>query len=342
MQSDNKRITFLDITKCFAIFCVILDHVIQQTFPGDPYHDSWLFQFIYSFHMPLFMVVSGYFMEKAFAMSPLYFLKRRSIQLLLPTLTFSILFILFHNIIYTRFTDKDSINFFAYLSGGWMWFLKYLFICAVIAYASKKIFRNDILAASLPTILLIILTRTTIFRLLPFLWLGYFLHKYNDRLFRRPLVPLIGSLIFFIFFLIFWKGDYDAAYRIIFFKDAVRFDMQNFIITLIRLGVGAAGSIFFIALFKILLERIKGGKLLQLCSETGRNTLGIYCIQIYLLEFGLEHIAFRFNFPGAVVAQLVYAIIVLILCDALVRLVNKNKWTALFMLGRWTHKSQTN
>lgn len=223
-----------------------------------------------------------------------------------------------------------------------MWFLKYLFICAVIAYASKKIFRNDILAASLPTILLIILTRTTIFRLLPFLWLGYFLHKYNDRLFRRPLVPLIGSLIFFIFFLIFWKGDYDAAYRIIFFKDAVRFDMQNFIITLIRLGVGAAGSIFFIALFKILLERIKGGKLLQLCSETGRNTLGIYCIQIYLLEFGLEHIAFRFNFPGAVVAQLVYAIIVLILCDALVRLVNKNKWTALFMLGRWTHKSQTN
>ena len=271
MQSDSKRIAFLDITKCFAIFCVILGHVIQQTFPGDPYHDSWLFQFIYSFHMPLFMVVSGYFMEKAFAMSPLYFLKRRSIQLLLPTLTFSILFILFHNIIYTRFTDKDSINFFAYLSGGWMWFLKYLFICAVIAYASKKIFRNDILAASLPTILLIILTRTTIFRLLPFLWLGYFLHKYNDRLFRRPLVPLIGSLIFFIFFLIFWKGDYDAAYRIIFFKDAVRFDMQNFIITLIRLGVGAAGSIFFIALFKILLERIKGGKLLQLCSEAART-----------------------------------------------------------------------
>lgn len=103
-------------------------------------------------------------------------------------------------------------------------------------------------------------------------------------------------------------------------------------------GSRAAGSIFFIALFKILLERIKGGKLLQLCCETGRNTLGIYCIQIYLLEFGLEHIAFRFNFPGAVVAQLVYAIIVLILCDALVRLVNKNKWTALFMLGRWTHK----
>ena len=154
-----------------------------------------------------------------------------------------------------------------------MWFLKYLFICAVIAYASKKIFRNDILAASLPTILLIILTRTTIFRLLPFLWLGYFLHKYNDRLFRRPLVPLIGSLIFFIFFLIFWKGDYDAAYRIIFFKDAVRFDMQNFIITLIRLGVGAAGSIFFIALFKILLERIKGGKLCLLYTSDAADEL---------------------------------------------------------------------
>ncbi len=333
MKSDSNRIVFLDITKCFAIFCVILGHVIQQTFPGDPYHDSLLFQFIYSFHMPLFMVVSGYFMGKAFAISPLQFLKKRSVQLLLPVLTFSVLFILFHNTIYTHLTGKESINFFTYLSGGWMWFLKYLFICSVIAYASKKIFRNDALAALLPTILLILLTRTTIFRLLPFLWLGYFLHKYNDRLFKRPSVTLINSLICFVFFLIFWKGDYDAAHRIIFFKEAVSFDVHNFIITLIRLGVGASGSIFFIALFKILMERVKDGKLWQVCCETGRNTLGIYCVQIYLLEFGLDHIPVVFNFPGAVFAQLIYAVIVLVLCDLLVRLIKKNKWTALFMLG---------
>ena len=182
--------------------------------------------------------------------------------------------------------------------------------------------------------LLILLTRTTIFRLLPFLWLGYFLHKYNDRLFKRPSVTLVCSLICFAFFLIFWKGDYDAAHRIVFFKEAVRFDVHNFIITLIRLGVGASGSIFFIALFKILMERVKDGRLWQICCDTGRNTLGIYCVQIYLLEFGLDHIPVVFNFPGAVFAQLIYAVIVLVLCDLLVRLIKKNKWTALFMLGR--------
>ena len=116
--------------------------------------------------------------------------------------------------------------------------------------------------------------------------------------------------------------------------------MHNFVITLIRLGVGIAGSIFFIALFKTLLERIKGGKLLHLYCETGRNTLGIYCMQIYILEFGLDHIPLKFNFYEAVFAQLIYAVIILALCDMLVRLINKNKWTALFMLGRWTYKNR--
>lgn len=333
IQVKPSRILFLDLTKFFAIFCVILGHVIQQTFPGDPYHDSLIFQFIYSFHMPLFMMVSGYFIGKTFTMSPLSFLKKRSIQLLLPVLTFSVLFVIFHNTIYTQLTGKEAINFFGYLTGGWMWFLKYLFICSVVVYVSKKIFRNDAWAAILPTLLLISLTRATIFRLLPFLWAGYFLNKYKDKIFKHQQIILWGSFFLFLFFLYFWKGDYDASYRFIYLKDPIRIDIQNFLITIIRLGVGFSGSIFFITLFKYFTENIRPGKLLSTCCETGRNTLGIYCLQIYILEFGLDHLPIKLSFPGAIILQLIAALIILIICDCLVRIIKKNKWTALFLLG---------
>lgn len=337
-MNDNKtntetRIAFLDLTKFFAIFCVILGHVIQQTFPGNPYHDSLLFQFIYSFHMPLFMMVSGYFIGKTFTMSPIRFLKKRSIQLLLPVLTFSVLFVLFYNTVYIRLTDKAPIDFLNYLTGGWMWFLKYLFVCSVVVYASKKMFRNDAWAAIFPTLLLISLTRTTIFRLLPFLWAGYFLNKYKNVIFKHRQRILWGSLFLFLFFLFFWKGDYDASYRFIYLKAPIRFDMHNFLITIIRLGVGLSGSIFFITLFNVLTDRVKPGKLLTACCETGRNTLGIYCLQIYILEFGLDHLPVKLNFPGAIFIQLIAAFVILVICDRLVRIIKKNKWAALLLLG---------
>ena len=63
--SSGKRIAYIDITKAFAIFTVVLGHVLQWTTAGDPYHCSAPFIFIYSFHMPLFMLLSGYFIFAA-------------------------------------------------------------------------------------------------------------------------------------------------------------------------------------------------------------------------------------------------------------------------------------
>ncbi|ROT03695.1 hypothetical protein ED388_12660 [Muribaculaceae bacterium Isolate-007 (NCI)] len=47
---------YIDCLKGFAIFLVVLGHVVQN------YNlmDSWIFRIIYSFHMPLFMFMSGY------------------------------------------------------------------------------------------------------------------------------------------------------------------------------------------------------------------------------------------------------------------------------------------
>lgn len=60
MQSN--RSVFWDIVKGVAILLVVIGHQIQgscgntEVFAEDP-----IFKFIYGFHMPLFMLISGYF-----------------------------------------------------------------------------------------------------------------------------------------------------------------------------------------------------------------------------------------------------------------------------------------
>ncbi len=61
-----KRDVLPDVLKGFGIFLVVLGHCIQGSYNGadldsSAYFDDALYQFIYSFHMPLFMVISGYY-----------------------------------------------------------------------------------------------------------------------------------------------------------------------------------------------------------------------------------------------------------------------------------------
>lgn len=63
--TKTDRVLYLDLLKCFAIFLVIWGHSIQY-FKSTAYFDEPIYRIIYSFHMPLFMALSGYFSEKDF------------------------------------------------------------------------------------------------------------------------------------------------------------------------------------------------------------------------------------------------------------------------------------
>lgn len=339
----TTRLPYLDITKCFAIFCVVLGHVFQWTFPTDPYHDSMTFQFIYSFHMPLFMMLSGCFLGKLFKLSPIQFLKKRAIQLLLPVATFSCLYVGLYDL--ASILDKQilPISLFSYLGGSWMWFLKYLFIDTVIAYFSIRLLRKEWLAALLPPLLLFCLTRNTMFRLLPYLWTGYFIYQYRNAIERHIKTVLAFNIVLFTVFLYFWKGDYDAAYRFIFFKPTVYFDLSNFWAAFVRLGVGMTGSLTFIYLFKWIYQQLPSNVFTEKCAKTGQQTFGIYCLQIYILEEMLTHlIPCTFRFYGDVVARCSIAFIVLTICSLCVTLLDKNRFTALFFLGKYRKKADRN
>ena len=53
-----KRYDFIDYAKGLAIMLVVIGHLLQYNFSGTS--SKGLFDLIYSFHMPLFMFLSGY------------------------------------------------------------------------------------------------------------------------------------------------------------------------------------------------------------------------------------------------------------------------------------------
>ncbi len=60
MNELKIRDSYWDVVKGVLILLVILGHVIQYGVGGDFWHHL-VFRSIYTFHMPLFMLVSGYF-----------------------------------------------------------------------------------------------------------------------------------------------------------------------------------------------------------------------------------------------------------------------------------------
>lgn len=336
-RQKTARIVWIDYLKAFAIFLVILGHSIQNI--STCVELGRVYSFIYSFHMPLFMTISGFFLGKMLHDSPAHFLLKRARQLLLPVLSFSVL--AFAVSWMTPFDMTMGLGFMDYLFGGDMWFLKYLFACSVIAYVSKAVFRSTCFSAILLPALLVTLSRVGIFRLLPFLWLGHYIHRYSESMERktRQLLPI--CMLSFAVMLFFWQMEYDAPnFRIASFKEGFTFSLSSLAVILYRFAIGAVGSLTFILLFCKFGKCLEVGKgmresLSRFLLVSGRRTLGIYCLQIYLLEHLAENITLPVLCDTCNVI-LVFAVAVLefVVCSIIVGLLERNRYTRLLFLGQ--------
>lgn len=78
------RNTYIDKIRGFAIILVVLGHAIQYTYAD--FDSNYLFTLIYSFHMPLFMFISGYVTYKENRELDKEWMRRRYESLLIPFL----------------------------------------------------------------------------------------------------------------------------------------------------------------------------------------------------------------------------------------------------------------
>ena len=94
----KNRIFYIDAIKAVLMFLVIWGHVIQYTNITENL-DNDIAAFIYSFHMPMFMMMSGMFFNKQLKNSLSQMLLKNALRLLLPAsvITLSLFLIVYIN-----------------------------------------------------------------------------------------------------------------------------------------------------------------------------------------------------------------------------------------------------
>jgi fucose 4-O-acetylase-like acetyltransferase len=166
----------LDTIKAFATLLVIVGHVIQYT--NVDFDNSFFFKIIYSFHMPLFMFISGYLMPKITGEG---FLLLKFRQLVVPFILWSVLLISLNNpvLIQTgdiyQFLDRFYQLFLRPDDGG-LWFLWVLFLNVLVftlLEGKYRIILSFIIIAAL-TLLQFINRDFTLFGLGLFRWHYFF------------------------------------------------------------------------------------------------------------------------------------------------------------------------
>ena len=128
------RYSWLDSLRGLAIFLVVIGHVIQFLYchDNDGYRKCIDWNIIYSFHMPLFFMISGYSYDIC---KDRFTIVKRAKQLLVPFAVWALINAIYNDSLYIWRLEYFIIS----PSNGGLWFLYALFFMSVIYYLIDRI-----------------------------------------------------------------------------------------------------------------------------------------------------------------------------------------------------------
>lgn len=327
----KDRLLYIDLLKAFAIFCVVWGHSIQYLSNNSSFFEDTIFKFIYSFHMPLFMTISGYFFTSSIKLSPSHLIKKKFYQLLVPCISWTTLYTIVR-LNYSNYFNKLIVDF---------WYLKSLFICYLIAYLSIKLFKKSWIAYPISILLILctppIANKYNIHTMYPFFCLGALIYQNQSTLFRYQKLLISISSICFILLLLFWKGEY-TMYTSPFYPiqyHPLTFNFTKVGIATYRFFIGLSGTIFFFLIFKKLSANFSNNKWIYTLANVGKYTMGIYIVQFYLIESyrsipfltGANHLLFNILFAPLI------SCFVIVFSIFIIKLIQRNKTLSFLFLG---------
>lgn len=275
---STRRISWLDMVKLISIYLVIWGHALQYLNSESPM-DNPLWVFIYSFHMPLFMLLAGYFSANIFQKNWKDVLYGKFKQLVLPCIIWGgVTFILMKSINHGNTIQTLEIIFFDNL-----WFLKSLFFCifmyrfagfnAFILILSLAI--SQILPFKLP-------------QMYPCFICGVLLRKIDflNRLNNKSSILLI---VLFTTLYVFFDSSYldsnlrDAVYKVL------NGELSPFVNELwkrfFRLLVGVVGALTIISSTKTIFQVMSNKQFGNRLARYGSQTQAIYIIHGPIMIF---------------------------------------------------------
>ena len=332
----RQRLEYMDLLKCFAIFSVLLGHSTEQL-SGGLFWDHPVWEFIYSYHMPLFMFVCGFFFPSSLRRGYGEMAMGKLRQLGIPSLTaYAIACIIMLATGVTALADLCEWSFAGFMNC--VWFLKCLLFCYLLMHPLCRWLRKDWLAAIVATVLVILIPGTGIVNLnfmLPVFCLGILIGNRREEVDRHRVIWLVLSAVVFGVLLCFWSGHLTVYERPTHVIDLATgsFDWGNLGLTLYRLALGMAGSMTFYLLSKPVYEALRRWKWSGTLCRIGAATLGIYFLQTFLLEILVNRLQVYVPIPHSYWVAPLLALAELALCYNLVRLLRKTRILRLLILG---------
>lgn len=292
MKEFSCRIEAWDILKTFAIFLVVMGHFLQYMVSWPPF-ECPLFAWIQTFHMPLFMAISGFLSVRGYAKGNFKaYCKKRFMRIMIPCISWLVLIFLL----------KASLS-----DGGWsftllknvlindLWFLKSLFVCCLlgfVAYSGKK---HRVIKILVTIFISQIFWMWNVFTMYPCFLCGACIYIYWDFLMKNAKWILAIFGLFFIatsFYLSytpdFWVVGQGIRHALLSGEMPVESRLGILLDIVGRryftMMIGISASVFFILGSYLLFNKVKTRGVLKIMADAGKYTLGIYAVQTVLVE----------------------------------------------------------
>lgn len=301
-QNRSQRSQLIDFLRGGVIVLMLWGHCIQYCVPaGVDFFENPVFKFIYSFHMPLFMLISGYLFGLSMKRKETglaEYAGKRIINLIQPAVFGGMLNYLL------ALAGKGIVNrslgtfhvFDFWSSANSLWFLWSVIAATAaiaIAFCTTKCFmgRIAILLFMMP-IAWVLPNGTNNIYMFPYYVIGAFFAYYHDKVSKKLEYGKYFCIPVFAIMILFYKkkhyiyttGLYSEQYSV----------FENLMIHLYRWGIGLIGSIAMIVIFKWIFDAMqKHVKRDLLLPKVGRKSLQVYIISCSLLSGFLPQIIKR-------------------------------------------------
>lgn len=288
IQPAPVRNEFWDYLRGWLIILVVWGHAIQHlAYRNNLFWADPVFKLIYSFHMPLFMAVSGYLAYGAarhhgFAAG----ISRRFQQIIVPLVSWCLLYriLLLAGFWITLGTLSESggiATFFGDLAGEiWIrfWFLWAVFFSAVVGLLLKRLRLDQPLPCMIAAAGGLLIPDAGNFSLIknifPFFFIGYALAQAPAEVWaraRRPLwlaLGLIGTALVWLA----WRPQHHV------YLSGASSNWEHLPILAFRFAAAVTVSITFV----LLVSRWYQPGNFPMLAQLGQRSLGIYILQDYL------------------------------------------------------------
>lgn len=337
---DSSRIWQLDLLKLFACFLVVWGHVIYSP-TSCIENDLW--RFLYSFHVSLFMMISGYFALSSKNRHFCNLFKKKFMQLLYPCVIWGcISFLLSYGFLLLigqmqSLSLKKILSDFYWLSD--FWFLKSCFICYIITYIGVKCFNKFVYFSISALLISQLISIYQVPFMYPVFYIGLLLRKYTKLLDFLIKIRFFIWLLFIVLSLCWtqdvWLACHDVPYAMAFSSTSafIKFLLFRFF----RHIIGITGALSFVVLFKMINNALICFKTIQFLCFCGKYTLEIYVIS--LVVFGnVRYLLSSFiaipEFVNFYIVAPVFSIIIIVLSVFLARFLYRKEMISYLFWGR--------